>query len=77
MINEYQRLNHSVWECKYHIVFISKYRRKILFGALRKELGSILHDLAKHKECTIEEGHLMPDHVHMLISMSRAMVYDP
>jgi putative transposase len=69
MINEYQRLNHSVWECKYHIVFIPKYRRKMLFGAIRKELGNIFKDLARHKSCTIEEGHLMLDHVHILISI--------
>ncbi len=69
MINEYQRLNHSVWECKYHIVFIPKYRRKTLFGAIRKELGNIFKDLAKQRSCTIEEGHLMPDHVHMLINI--------
>ena len=69
MINEYQQLNHSVWECKYHIVFIPKYLRKVLFGVIRKELGNILKDLARHKDCTIEEGHLMPDHVHMLISI--------
>ena len=69
MINEYERLNHSVWECKYHVVFIPKYRRKALFGAIKKELGVIFKDLARQKESTIEEGHVMPDHVHMLISI--------
>jgi putative transposase len=69
MINEYERLNHSVWECKYHVVFIPKYRRKALFGAIKKELGIIFKDLARQKESTIEEGHVMPDHVHMLISI--------
>ena len=62
-------LNHTRWECKYHIVFIPKYRRKILFGQIRKDLGEILHDLARQKESHIEEGHLMPDHVHMMISI--------
>ena len=69
MIKDYERLNHSVWECKYHVVFIPKYRRKILFGALRKELGRVFRELARQKESSIEEGHLMPDHVHMLLSV--------
>ena len=62
-------LNHTRWECKYHIVFISKYRRKILFGQIRKELGEVFHRLARQKESLIEEGHVMPDHVHMMISI--------
>lgn len=62
-------LNHTRWECKYHIVFIPKYRRKRLFGAIRKELVEVFRRLARQKECEIEEGHLMPDHVHMMISI--------
>jgi len=62
-------LNHTRWECKYHIVFIPKYRRKILFGQIRKELGEVFHRLARQKESLIEEGHVMPDHVHMMISI--------
>ena len=69
MINDYQRLSHSVWECKYHVVFIPKYRRKALFGVIRKDLGIILKDLARQKGSEIQEGHLMSDHVHMLISI--------
>ena len=57
-------LNHARWECKYHIVFIPKYRRKALFGQIRKELAEVFHNLARQKESLIEEGHLMPDHVH-------------
>ena len=57
-------LNHTRWECKYHIVFIPKYRRKVLFGRIRRELGEVFHRLARQKESVIEEGHLMPDHVH-------------
>ncbi len=64
-----QSLNHTVWECKYHIVWIPKYRKKALFKDLRKYLGTTLRDLAQQKECNIEEGHLMPDHVHILISI--------
>ncbi|MEM9216691.1 MAG: IS200/IS605 family transposase [Cyanobacteria bacterium P01_F01_bin.150] len=62
-------LNHTRWECKYHIVFIPKYRRKAMYKELRKYLGEIFHELARHRECKIEEGHLLPDHVHMLISI--------
>ena len=68
-MNEYNHLNHATWECKYHIVFIPKYRKKSLFGTVRKRLGGVFHDLAVRKECKIEEGHLMSDHVHMLISI--------
>ena len=62
-------LNHSVWDCKYHVVFIPKCRRKKLYGPLRKELGDVFRQLAERKESRIEEGHLMPDHVHMLIAI--------
>ena len=62
-------LNHTRWECKYHIVFIPKYRRKALFGQIRRELADVFHALARQKESVIEEGHLMPDHVHMMISI--------
>lgn len=62
-------LNHTRWECKYHVVFIPKYRKKALFGQLRRDLGEIFHRLAKQKECNIEQGYVMPDHVHMMISI--------
>jgi putative transposase len=62
-------LSHTRWECKYHVVFIPKYRRKKLYYELRQYLGKIFHDLARQRESRIEEGHLMPDHVHMLISI--------
>ena len=64
-----ESLRHTVWECKYHVVFIPKCRRKTLYGQIRRELGSVLRELAQQKECKIEEGHLMMDHVHMLISV--------
>ncbi|MGQ0649922.1 MAG: IS200/IS605 family transposase, partial [Gemmatimonadaceae bacterium] len=64
-----ESLSHSKWECKYHVVFIPKRRRKTLYGALRKHLGEVFHRLAGQKESRIEEGHLMPDHVHMLLSI--------
>jgi putative transposase len=62
-------LNHTRWECKYHIVFIPKYRRKAIFGQIRRELADVFHNLARQKESLIEEGHLMLDHVHMIISI--------
>jgi len=62
-------LSHTRWECKYHVVFIPKYRRKVLFGQIRRELGEIFHRLAEQKESEVEEGHLMPDHVHMMLSI--------
>ena len=68
-MDKYATLNHSKWECKYHVVFIPKYRRKALYGQLRKYLGEVFRKLAQQKESQIEEGHLQPDHVHMLISI--------
>ena len=68
-MDDYASLSHTKWECKYHVVFIPKYRRKALFGQLRKELGGVFRRLAEQKECRVEEGHLLPDHVHMLVSI--------
>lgn len=68
-MNEVQSLNHTRWECKYHVVFIPKCRRKLLFGEIRRELGGVFRRLADQRECQIEEGHLMSDHVHMMISV--------
>ena len=68
-MDEHESLNHSKWECKYHVVFIPKCRRKTLYGQLRQYLGEVFRKLAEQKESRIEEGHLMPDHVHMMISI--------
>ena len=65
----YQSLSHSQWDCKYHLVFIPKRRRESMFGNIRKGLGEIFHELARQKGCQIIEGHLMPDHVHMCITV--------
>jgi len=67
--DEYESLSHSKWECKYHVVFIPKCRRKTLYAELRRHLGEVFRKLAQQKESRIEEGHLMPDHVHMMISI--------
>ena len=64
-----QSLAHTKWLCKYHIVFSPKYRRKIIFANIRESIGEILKDLCKYKGVEIIEGHLMPDHVHMLVSI--------
>ena len=65
----YETLKHTTWDCKYHVVFIPKYRRKALYAQLRRDLGPVFRDLAEQKECKVEEGHLMPDHVHMMLSV--------
>jgi len=68
-MDEAKGLSHSKWECKYHVVFIPKCRRRILYEQLRRQLVEVFHELARQRESWIEEGHLMPDHAHMLISI--------
>ena len=68
-MDEHQSLNHTRWDCKYHVVFIPKCRRKTLYLELRQHLGPVFRQLAKQKESEIEAGHLMIDHVHMMISI--------
>jgi putative transposase len=68
-MSDIQCLSHTKWDCKDHGVWIQKYRRKILYGQLRQNLGDVFHELARQKESKIVEGHLQPDHVHMLISI--------
>ena len=68
-MSDIKSLAHSVWECKYHIIWIPKCRKKILYGQVAKYLGEIFHDLAHQRESRIVEGHLCPDHIHMLIEI--------
>src|ERR1035437_3012574 len=68
-MDEMESLSHTKWECKYHVVFIPKCRRKTLYEELRRHLGEVFRKLAEHKENRIEEGHLLPDHVHMVIAI--------
>ena len=68
-MERYESLNHTKWECKYHLVWIPKSRKKVLYGQLRKELGQILRGLAMQKESEVIEGTLKADHVHMVISI--------
>jgi putative transposase len=68
-MHEWETLSHVRWECKYHVVFIPKYRRKILYGKLRNRIGPILRDLCRQKGVEILEGHCMSDHIHMCLSI--------
>ena len=69
MANANNSLSHSKWMCKYHIVFTPKYRRKAIFNQYKDSIGKILRQLCQYKGVEIIEGHLMPDHVHMLVSI--------
>ncbi len=68
-MDEYESLSHTTWDCKYHVVFIPKCRRKTLYQELRRHLGEVFRRLAHQRESKVEEGHPMPDHVHMLLSI--------
>jgi len=68
-MDEYESLNHTKYECKYHVVFIPKCRRKALFGQIGRELGPVFRTLTERRECRVEEGHIASDHVHMLLSV--------
>ena len=68
-MDEYESLSHSKWECKYHVVFIPKCRRKVLYKSLRQHLGEVFKQLAEQRESRIEQGHLQADHVHIMISI--------
>ena len=68
-MDDTESLAHAKWGCKYHVVWIPKYRRQALYAELRKHLGPVLRELAQQRECGVEEGHLQLDHVHMLLSI--------
>jgi putative transposase len=68
-MHEWQHLSHVKWECKYHVVIIPKYRRKVFYGRLRKQIGEILRDLCRQRGVELLEGHSMPDHIHMCLSI--------
>ena len=65
----YQSLAHSSWDCKYHIIFVPKYRKKAIYGKIRDKLKEVFHELARQKECQIVAGNLVIDHVHMCIAI--------
>ncbi len=68
-MHEWQSLSHVRWECKYHIVFIPKYRKKALYGRLRRRVGPILRELCDQRGVELVEGQAMSDHVHMCVSI--------
>ena len=68
-MHEWESLSHVHWDCKYHVVLVPKYRKRVLYGRLKRELGEVLRDLARQKGIEIEEGHLMADHVHMCLKI--------
>ncbi len=68
-MDEYESLSHTKWECKYHGIFIPKFRRKVLYGKMRQHLGEVFRTLAAQKESRIEEGHLLADDVHLMMAI--------
>ena len=68
-MKDYQSLSHVRWDCKYHVVMVPKYRKKTIYGQLRREMGAILRELFKQKGVDVVEGHAMPDHVHVCVSI--------
>ena len=68
-MHTYESLKHTTWECKYHVVFIPKYRRKVLYGRLRRQIGSILRSLCEQSGIELVEGNAMPDHIHLCLKI--------
>ena len=68
-MHEWQSLSHVRWDCKYHVVIIPKYRRKVFYGRLRRQIGTILRDLCRQRGVELLEGHAMPDHLHLCLSI--------
>ena len=68
-MSDYESMAHSKWDCKYHIVFVPKYRKKVLYGKIRTFIGPVLHELARQKDSKIVKGNMVQDHVHMLIQI--------
>ncbi len=68
-MHEWQNQSHVRWDCKYHVVIVPKYRKKLLFGKLRTKVGPILKELCRQKGVEVIEGHTMPDHIHMCLSI--------
>ncbi len=68
-MDKFESLSHTAWDCKYHVIFIPKCRRRTLYTQLRQHLGEVFRKLAAQKDSRVEEGHLMPDHVHMMLSI--------
>ena len=76
-MTSYRSLNHTKWACQYHVVFIPKYRKKAIYADLRRYLGDVLRRLAQRRESEVEEGHLMVDHVHLMLCQGRSKIRPP
>ena len=68
-MHEWQSLSHVRWECKYHIVIIPKYRKRMLYGRVKKHVGEVIREVCRQRGIELVEGHLMPDHIHMCVSI--------
>ena len=68
-MHEWQSLSHVRWECKYHIVIIPKYRKRVLYGRVKKHVGEVIKEVCRQRGIELVEGHLMPDHIHMCVSI--------
>ena len=66
-MHDWKSLTHVRWDCKYHVVFIPKYRQRILYGKTRKKIGEIIRDLCRYRGLDLMEGHAMPDHIHLCL----------
>ena len=68
-MKEWKSQSHVMWDCKYHLVFITKYRQRAIYGKLKQKIGGIIRDLCRQKGVELHEGHAMPDHIHLLLSI--------
>ncbi len=68
-MHDWESLSHVRWGCKYHVIIIPKYRRKVFYGQLRRQIGTLLRELCRQKGVEVREGHSMPDHIHMCLSI--------
>jgi len=68
-MKDWKSLSHVRWDCKYHVVFVSKYRQRSIYGEVRAKIGGIIRDLSRQKGIELLEGHAMPDHIHLLLSI--------
>ena len=68
-MHDWQSLSHVRWECKYHIVIIPKYRKRVLYGRVKKHVGEVIREVCRQRGIELVEGHLMPDHIHMCVSI--------
>ena len=66
-MRDIESLSHVRWDCKYHVVFVPKYRKKVLYGRLRRQVGALLRELCRQRGLELLEGHAMPDHVHLCL----------